>query len=205
MGKKDGGRSWLTFDHSTSTLHFDEVHLLNGAHLVIVPPQSGTHTVTIEKFVGSEVYTAAQLGTLNIGPRVAVTIVQSDVYLAAHMKVHSSGRVQLPDTVQMYKTSNNIQGALVGVHALTVVDATLVLGSQFPNHTIDRLKVLTGGKLYMTDTVQYTLSGSEVEIGAGGCIFCRQIIFRVDTFTLHDGGRLDADSRGDQTYGQSKI
>ena len=169
-----------------------------------MPPQSGTHNVNIGKLLGGDVYTAAQLGTLNIGPRVAVTIIQSDIYMAAHINVHSGGRVQLPQTVHMYHTSNNIQGALDGVRALTLVGATLVLGGQSPNRTIDRLKVLTGGELQMTDTVQYTLSGSEVEIGAGGRIICRQVIFRVDTLTVNEGGRLDGDSQGDETKGESK-
>ena len=199
--EKDGGRSWLTFEPSTSTMHFDEVHLLNGAHLAVAPPQSDTHRVIFGKLVGSGVYTAARLGTLDIGPGVVVTIVKSDVYLAAHINVHSRGRVLLPKSVQMYQTLNNIQGALDGVHTLSIVYATVVLGRQFPNHTIDRLKVLAGGELQMTDTAQFTWSGSEVEIGAGGRIVCRRVIFLVNKLTVHEGGRLDADGQGDETKG----
>ena len=181
------------------TMHFDEVHLLNGVHLAVVPPQSGTHSVSFGKLVGSGVYTAAQLGTLDIGPGVAVTIVKSELYLAAHIIVHPTGRVVLPEITQMYRTSNNIQGELDGVHKLTIVHATIVLGRQFPNHKIDTLKVLSGGTVRMTDTVPYTLTGSEVEIGAGGRIVCRDIIFRVDTLTVHEGGHLDADGQGNNT------
>ena len=205
MEDKDGGRCWLTFEPSIPTMYFDEVHLLNGVHLAVVPPHLGTHSVTFGKLVGGGVYTAAQLGSLDIGPGVAVTIVKSELYLAAHIIVHPTGRIVLPETTQMYRTSNDIQGELDGVHKLTIVHATIVLGRQFPNHKIDTLKVLTGGTVRMTGTVPYTLTGSEVEIGAGGRIVCRKVIFQVDTLTVHEDGHLDADGQGINTGSYTQL
>ena len=195
----------MTFDTDINSFTFDEVHILNGAHVAFSPDDptvAANRLITINKLVGSDVQDVSSLGTLHVGPDQSVFVVYSSYYLAVNLNVYKLSKISLPDRVKMYQTTNYINGTLYGARDLTLVDASLYVSKDAMsasgmagNVEFGTFRVLSNAKLYFTDDVAYEISGDAMEIGPGGQVMGREVIFKVTSILVDEKGHLDFDAQ----------
>ena len=196
----DGGKAWISFEDET-TLTFDELSIVNGAHVAFESPaeNQAARTVTINKLMGSDVIDKSSIGTVHVGPQVSAVVISSDYYLPVNLKVHKDGFLSLPDRLHLFNSNSAVNGTVHGAQELSLVESVLMLGenAQSPGEgrvKIHSLAVMSSAKLILIG--KQVLEGDKLQVGPGGQVICRQATFTFTTVIVDEGGHLNGNGQG---------
>lgn len=191
---------------------FDEVYLLNGAHLGMELATNTTtlRSVTVNRWRGSDFQIQSLLGTVHVGPRQELHILQADAYVPFNARVYSNGRLDIPATVRWFNTDNVINGSLGGLQHLTLIHANLTFGATARSVGVasagefhwSSLNILSGSHLVTTASVLYQIYTVDFVVGSGGTWLARHLsVDSSNSIMVEEGGVIDLNYQGHNSSG----
>ena len=204
MMRNDSGRTWLTFSHSSlQLLSFDELHLLNGAHLALEPVDvAGTkHELFVQTLIGENfVKTTSNMGTLHVGQNQEMTIRQTNLYMPAHIRVYENGLMTLPSTTKWIGAKNIVNGTIGGLSDVTLVHTDFYLAetsktygmTQAATYTFSSLTLMAESTIHLTSNMTtYSLAPATLYMAATSQIRGYRVSLECTTMETEEGAKVD--------------